>query len=231
VVDPNYRPSPLGVAVLAMLVPGPLHPYGIQRLIKHWGKDQVVNVEQRASLYKTIRRLHEAGLIAVRQTERDQQYPERTIYELTEDGRRGLPGWLAGMLATVRNEYPRFPAALSFAMCLPPRRLLAALEQRASVLRDDLAKTEELLQAHAGTLPRVTLLDDEYRRAVTAAELAWIDGLLADLRTGALTWTEEQLISVAEEDLSGVAPDLPPEYVAGAAGGPGQTRRPAGSAR
>jgi DNA-binding PadR family transcriptional regulator len=211
--------------VLAMLVPGPLHPYGIQRLIKHWGKDQVVNVEQRANLYKTIKRLHEAGLITVRQTERDQQYPERTIYELTEDGRRGLPGWLADMLATVRNEYPRFPAALSFAMCLPPRGLLAALEQRACVLRDDLAKTEELLQTHAGTLPRVTLLDDEYRRVVTAAELAWIDGLLADLRSGALTWTEEHIVSVAEEDLSGVAPDLPPEYAARAAEGPGQTRR------
>jgi len=223
-VDPNYRPSPLGLAVLAMLIPGPLHPYGIQRLIKHWGKDEVVNVEQRASLYKTIRRLHEAGLIAVRQTERDQQYPERTVYELTEDGRRRLPGWLADMLATVRSEYPRFPAALSFAMCLPPEGLLAALEQRAAVLRENLAKTEHLLQAHASTLPRVTLLDDEYRCAVTAAELAWIDGLVDDLRSGALTWSEEYLISVAEEDLSGVAPDLPPEYVAGIAEGPGKIR-------
>src|ERR1035438_3745496 len=60
----------------------------MQRLIKSWGKDQVVNIGQRANLYKTIRRLHEAGLIAVRQTERAQQYPERTVYELTDDGRR-----------------------------------------------------------------------------------------------------------------------------------------------
>jgi DNA-binding PadR family transcriptional regulator len=221
VVDPTYRPSPLGVALLAMLVPGPLHPYGIQRLLRHWGKDQVVNVEQRASLYKTIRRLHEAGLIAVRQTERDQQYPERTVYELTEDGRRALPGWLSGMLATVRNEYPRFPAALSFAMTLPPAGLRAALEQRAAVLREDLAKLEKVLHDYSGALPRVTLLDDDYRRALIAAELAWIDGVLGDLRSGALTWDREQLEAIAAVDLSGVAPDLPPEYVGDSAEGAG----------
>ena len=71
---------------------GPLHPYGIQRLIKLWGKDQVVNVGQRANLYRVINRLHEAGLIAVRQTERDQQFPERTVYELTDAGRQSVTG-------------------------------------------------------------------------------------------------------------------------------------------
>src|ERR1700689_714644 len=92
-----------------MLVPGPLHPYGIQRLIKHWGKDKVVNVGQRANLYKTIKRLHEAGLIAVRQTERDQQYPERTVYELTDAGHDASGAWITGMLPRPRHEYPRFP--------------------------------------------------------------------------------------------------------------------------
>ena len=66
--------------------PPPLHPYGMQRLLKLWGKDAVINVGQRANLYKTIKRLDQAGLIAVRQTERDQQYPERRgpVYEVTE---------------------------------------------------------------------------------------------------------------------------------------------------
>ncbi len=198
-----------------MLVPGPLHPYGIQRLLKHWGKDEVVNVGQRANLYKTIKRLNEAGLIAVRQTERDQQYPERTIYELTEDGRRLVPEWLASMLATVRNEFPQFPAALSFAMLLPPDQVQVALEQRAAVLRENLTRVEKTLQDFSDTLPRVTLLDDEYQRAVTTAELNWIEGLLDDLRSGALTWSEEQLSTAAMEDLGVLAPDLPPEYLPG----------------
>jgi len=209
----EFRASPLALAVLSVLVPGPLHPYGIQRLLKHWGKDEVINVGQRANLYKTIKRLDEAGLIAVRQTERDQQYPERTVYELTEEGRRLAPQWLAAMLATVRNEFPQFPAAISFAMMLPPDQVQAVLEQRAAALREILAKVETRLKDYADILPRITLLEDEYARAVTGAELNWVEGVLDDLRSGAFTWSLEQLTSVATQDLSGLAPDLPPEYL------------------
>ncbi|HTS99282.1 MAG TPA: PadR family transcriptional regulator [Streptosporangiaceae bacterium] len=212
-MDATFRPSPLAVAVLSMLAPGPLHPYGIQRLIKHWGKDQVVNVGQRANLYKTINRLHEAGLIAVRQTERDQQYPERTVYELTAEGWQKVREWLADMLATPRNEFPQFPAALSFAMLLDPDRILAALERRAAVLREALDGLDQTLASVAGTLPRVTLLDDEYRRAVTAAELNWVGGVIENLRAGTLTWSEDELARVAIEDLGDLAKSLVPEYM------------------
>jgi len=197
-----------------MLMPGPLHPYGIQRLLKVWGKDHVVNVEQRANLYKTIRRLNEAGLIAVRQTERDHQYPERTIYELTEEGARQARAWLADMLAINRNEFPQFPAALSFAMLLPPEEFAAALEHRATTLRQKLAGDEQTLESLRGTLPRVTLLDDEYVRAVMKAELTWIDGVLDDLRTGGLAWDWEQLASVALQNVSPLEADLTAEYIA-----------------
>src|SRR2546425_7768502 len=114
VEKPSLRPSPLALTVLGMLGGGPLHPYAIQSRMKAWGKEQVVNIGQRASLYKMIERLHAAGLIAVRQTERDQRFPERTVYELTEEGQRVGKEWLTEMLSMPRNEFPEFPAALSF---------------------------------------------------------------------------------------------------------------------
>jgi DNA-binding PadR family transcriptional regulator len=206
-VDPKFRPSPLALAVLSLLVVGPLHPYGMQRLIRQWGKDRVVNVGQRANLYKTIKRLHDAGLIAVRQTERDQQYPERTVYELTEAGRQAARGWLADMLAVPRNEFPQFPAALSFAMLLEPAEALAVLERRAAVLRESLAGLVGDLESYSPVLPRVTLLDDEYLRAVTAAELSWVSGVIGELRSGALTWSEEELAGMATEQLAGLVTD------------------------
>ena len=67
-MPPPFRRSPLALTVLGVLETAPLHPYGIQQLIKQWGKDQVVNVGQRATLYKMITRLAEAGLIAVQGT-------------------------------------------------------------------------------------------------------------------------------------------------------------------
>jgi DNA-binding PadR family transcriptional regulator len=192
--------SPLALAVLSLLEVGPLHPYGLQRLIRLWGKDAVVNVAQRASLYKTIQRLEKAGLIAVRHTERDQRFPERTVYELTDDGRRQGREWLEDMLATPRNEIPRFPAALSFAMLLGPGDLLPLLERRAEALREQVSLLDRELAEYAH-LPRVTLIESEYQRAVIAAELAWVDALAADLRSGDLTWSQEELASLAGADL------------------------------
>ena len=196
--EPTPRPSPLALTVLGLLISGPLHPYAMQRLIKQWGKDQVINVGQRASLYRTIRRLHQQGLVAVRHTERDENYPERTVYELTDDGRRVLHEWLATMLSTPRNEFPEFPAALSFVMLLPPDQVLSALERRAATLRDDLAALDAAVSGQYDPLPRLFLLETEYVRAVTAAELAWVDGVVADLRTDALSWSREELLELAK---------------------------------
>jgi DNA-binding PadR family transcriptional regulator len=196
------RSSPLALAVLGLLMAGPMHPYGMQRLLRQWGKDQVINVGQRANLYKTIRRLHEAGLVEVRQTERDQLYPERTVYELTEAGQQAAHEWLDDMLAVPRPEYPPFPAALSFAMLAGPDGLRDALERRAAVLGRRLAAMEADLERYSAGLPRVTLLDDEYRRAVLAAELTWISGLIEALRTGELTWTRDDLAGLATAELA-----------------------------
>lgn len=211
-MESKFRPSPLALAVLSLLVVEPLHPYAMQRLIKLWGKDQVVNVGQRANLYKTIKRLNEAGLIAVWQTERSQQFPERTVYELTEQGRQELLRWLADMLAAPRNEFPQFPAALSFIMLLEPGQARAVLARRAAVLRESLARLEGEVEGYAGMVPRVALLDDEYQRAITAAELSWLTSVIDDLQTGKLTWSEEELAEVAKLAL----PELSPPSRAGA---------------
>jgi DNA-binding PadR family transcriptional regulator len=197
-MDGEPRPSPLAMAVLSLLHAGPLHPYAMQRLIKDWGKDRVVNVGQRANLYKTIRRLQDAGLVAVRQTERDHRYPERTVYEITDAGRAAAAEWIADMVAVPRNEFPQFPAALSFVMLLGPDRMREVLEQRAAALTAVLHEIDADLAQVPGDLPRVTLMDDEYRRAVTAAELAWVKSVVDELRAGTLTWSYEMLAEYAE---------------------------------
>jgi DNA-binding PadR family transcriptional regulator len=199
------RPSPSGLTVLALLGAGPLHPYGMQRLIKSWGKDEVVNIGQRANLYKTIRRLHEAGLITVRQTERAQQYPERTVYELTEEGRRTGLRWLAGMLAAPRSEYPEFPAALSFAMALDPDEVTSVLAQRLTALQARLAELGTQLQAGHVTTPRIALIETEYSHAVTSAEARWLSSVIDDLKSGKLTWDHDQLAAQADEAVSQAA--------------------------
>jgi DNA-binding PadR family transcriptional regulator len=190
----STRRSPLALAVLALLAYKPLHPYGVQRLLKEWGKEKVVNVGQRASLYKTMERLTAAGLISVRETERDQQYPERTVYELTDAGREAARDWIDDIVRAPKPEYPEFPAALSFAMLLEPEAVLAALRERRTVLEKALARAnQDAADARQWGLPKVTLLDDEYLVAITEAELRWVEGVVAELESGELTWNRELL--------------------------------------
>jgi len=195
----TVRSSPLALTVLGMLHTRPLHPYGIQRLIKQWGKDQVVNVGQRTSLYRTIDRLEESGLVAIRTTDRDQQYPERTVYEITDAGRAATRQWLEEMLAEPKREYPEFPVALSHLMMLTPAEALDQLERREQALAALHAGLEAGLAATAG-LPRVLVLESEYVAATSAAQLAWLRAVIADLRSGRLAWTEQELISTASGD-------------------------------
>jgi|SRR5947209_7050595 len=197
-MPPQARPSPLGLAVLGLLYGGPLHPYRMQGLLKEWGKDQVINVGQRSSLYKTIGRLSEAGLITVRQTERNQQYPERTVYEITQEGRRFLLEWLTEMLSRHRNEYPTFPAALSFAMLLGPAGLQSALRDRADSLRATVAGMRAAITSLGADLPRVTLLESEYQLAINEAELRWVDQIVVELANGTLTWSYEDFASASK---------------------------------
>jgi DNA-binding PadR family transcriptional regulator len=198
-MSPEVRSSPLALTVLGMLHTQPLHPYGIQRLIKQWGKDQVVNVSQRPALYRTIDRLQAAGLVCVAETERDHQYPERTVYKITDAGRTATRQWLEEMLAVPKQEFPEFPAALSHVVMLTPQETLGLLERREILLA---AMHEGLRAGLASTagMPRVISLEAEYMLATAAAQLDWVRSVIDDLRAGQLSWTEEQLTALIEDD-------------------------------
>jgi DNA-binding PadR family transcriptional regulator len=178
--------SPLEVAVLAMLETGPLHPYGLQQLIRRSGKDAVLNAAQRSNLYKAVKRLHAADLVEIRHTERGGAFPERTLYALTDAGRAAGKAALTALLATPQAELPAFAGALSLAMLLGPGQLLAALERRAAALRERLDSGPA---EPASDLPRVALIEREYQLAMVRAELAWVDSVVGELRTGALAWS------------------------------------------
>ncbi|WP_037869889.1 PadR family transcriptional regulator [Streptomyces sp. NRRL S-813] len=197
------RNSPLALTVLALLHHKPLHPYGIQRLIKQWGKDQVVNVGQRAGLYRTIERLRAAGLITVGHTERDQQYPERTVYEITASGRTVTRQWLEQMLAVPKQEYPEFPAALSYVLMLTPSQAQEILQQRLDHLERTRAALDTTLAAETERgLPRVSTLELEYLRTVTEAEEQWLRSVVQDLASGHLTWPAEMPTAFDESTTS-----------------------------
>ena len=188
--------STLGLIVLWELVQGPKHVYGIQKLIEQQGKNRVVNVRSRASLYQTLDRLMRLGLVEVHETVRSEGYPDRIVYAVTEAGREAAREWLREMLRSASTEYPEFIAAVSVLFGLAPEDARAQLEQREAMLAEQLADTESQFEVVPG-LPRLFLLEEEYRRALLQAELDWLRGVVADLREGRLTWSDEWLREIA----------------------------------
>ena len=186
----EIRRSNIALAVLAFLYEAPMHPYRMQQLIKERGKDEVINVQQRASLYQTIKYLLRAELIQVRETEREQKRPERTIYELTAAGRQTLHQWLREMLATPAGEFPEFPAALAYLVLLTPEDALQQLQRRVDTLSAEVARLAGQLQQAGQRVPRLFLIELEYLRTAMTTELTWVQSLMADMQSGQLTWND-----------------------------------------
>jgi hypothetical protein len=84
-----------------------------------------------------------------------------------------------------------------------PEEATSILDKRASQLRESLARIErDLAWNQSGRQPpRITRLETKYPRAITSAELNWVDGILDDLRTGALTWKHDELAETAQSFL------------------------------
>ncbi len=196
----QFQRSPLALAVLTLLHEAPMHPYRMQRMIKDRGKDQVINVEQRASLYQTINQLLRAELITFWETSRQEGFPERTVYKLTEKGHDAALEWLRDMLSTPAQEFPEFPAAVSLLPLLTPEDSLIQMELREARLADKIDAIDNAIQTYAVGLPRLFLLESEYMRIMLEAELKWIRSVIADLRSGELAWNEEWLNSTGPPD-------------------------------
>jgi DNA-binding PadR family transcriptional regulator len=190
------RRSTLAMLLLALLLEAPMHPYRMQQMIRERGQDQLVNVAQRNSVYQALDRLVRDGLARPGGTAREQGRPERTVYEITPDGEATLRRWLTAMLPMPAREFPEFPAALAFLPILEPAVVRSLLERRVTALEEKLAGV--VGQAPPG-LPRLFLIEDEYRAAMLRAELAWVRALVDDLASGRLTWDEALIQSTLAE--------------------------------
>jgi len=122
------------------------------------------------------------------------------VYEITAAGRAVTSEWLAEMIAVPKPEFPEFPAALSHIMMMTPREALPLLERRETSLAA-IRQGLEAGMAGAKDLPRVLLLESEYLLATATAQLNWVRSVIEDLRTERLSWSEEELLVLADESV------------------------------
>ena len=95
------------------------------------------------------------------------------------------------MLTDTGSDHPDL-AAVSILFGLEPDDARAQLEHRAAQLAERLADTNAQLHGNPD-LPRLFLLEEEYRKAVLTAQLSWLHAVIDDLQSGRLTWNQQWL--------------------------------------
>ncbi|WP_240913376.1 PadR family transcriptional regulator [Paenibacillus favisporus] len=194
------KKSPVALAILCFLIEEPMHPYRMQQLIKERGKDEVINVRHRTSIYQTIDRLHRDHAIAIHEKKKNEGKPDFIVYEITDMGRNAAYSWIREMLSTPAQEFLEFPAAISFLALLTPEEVVSLFTQRLGTLQNTLAGLEEQMQTQMSTgLPRLFLLESEYQGAVLRAEMEWLQSVIADIQSHKLKWSMEELRNIARQ--------------------------------
>jgi DNA-binding PadR family transcriptional regulator len=164
-----------------------MHPYEMQRLIREWHKDEFLDL-RRGSLYHAIERLREQKCIEAVESFRAGKRPERTVYRLTEIGEQKMHEWLKDMLARPLREPTQFFAALSFLPVLAPASAKTQLNERARLLKEEIANLEMVLATMVPKIGRLVLVEVEYLCAMRKAELSWVVSFEDELQRGTLTW-------------------------------------------
>ncbi|GAA4964694.1 PadR family transcriptional regulator [Kineococcus glutinatus] len=169
--------NPLGLAVLAYLTQRPMHPYELGRTLRDNGDARSIKFNH-GSLYTVVGQLQRAGYVEEAGTSRSGQRPERTVYAITDAGRREVDGWIRELLAEPQHEYPAFTAALSLVAVLPPADVLPLLRRRLDLLAAQRTAIRELVDtALAQGVPALFLLEEEHRLALLDAEVAFVERL------------------------------------------------------
>lgn len=186
--------TPLGISVLALLVERPMHPYEMYRLLLERHEDRWVKIRP-GSLYHTVDRMAEIGLVEATGTERDGGRPERTTYRITDDGREALAERIRTLLAIPVNEYPQFPVALGEAHNLPRREVIELLSARSRRIEGQLAESAALLRAAADSqVEEAYLLAAHYLHEQLTTELNWLTDLIGRLERKELRWPYEDML-------------------------------------
>jgi DNA-binding PadR family transcriptional regulator len=173
----------LALAVLSTVYQRPMHRYEMASIMRARGKEQDMDIKW-GSLYTVVDNLEKHGFLENIGSTRAGARPERTIYQITEAGRRELVDWTRELLSSVSAEHPRFAAGLSVLTALPPDEVIELLQIRLDSLDATIAAQRASIDAVGAEIPRLFLLENEYTTAIVAAEATWVRALLEELTSG-----------------------------------------------
>lgn len=154
----------------------PVHGYDVRRELESWHADEWANIAP-GSIYHALRKLAEEGLLEEVATERVGARPARTTYRITAKGEAEFTQLLWRYWWDYQPPFDPFLAGFAFLPHMPRVEAVAALRNRARVLRTIV----EMRQVALAT---------EFMRQRKPAHVGWQFELLIDRLTVEIAWCE-----------------------------------------
>ena len=159
---------------------GPLHGHQIRQQAQNDRTENWTDI-QVGSVYGALKRLANEDLIREVRTERVGNRPERTVYEITAEGRRSLAAIHDKALRELDRYHDPFDLALAQARSIPEEHLQQIVENRIAALRVQLATQRHSAEAADPYVNEAERMVVQHLVVRTEAELNWHIELAARL--------------------------------------------------
>jgi DNA-binding PadR family transcriptional regulator len=151
---------------------GPLHGHQIRQQAQTDRTETWTDI-QVGSVYGALKRLANEDLIREVRTERVGNRPERTVYEITSEGRRSLAAIHETALRELDRHHDPFDLALAQSRSVPAEHLEQIVENRIGALRVQLAEQRHAADTADPYLNEAERLVIQHLIARTEAEIRW----------------------------------------------------------
>jgi DNA-binding PadR family transcriptional regulator len=173
--------SSVRLFVLGSLVRrGPMHGHQIRREAQTDRTELWTDIKV-GSLYGALNRMAAEGVIEAVRTERAGNLPARTVYAITDEGRRELSVLRAEVLRDIRLRPDPVDLALQYSQDLSEDEVLAAFADRRAALQVELTSWRHLQETAAPYLRGAEPLCLAHQLIRLEAELTWHDTVIAEL--------------------------------------------------
>ncbi|MFD0695075.1 PadR family transcriptional regulator [Paenibacillus sp. GCM10027628] len=173
------------LVILGLLMEANRHPYEIRQIMKERGMHNYMKLQD-GSLYYAMDQLKKDGHVEALEVVRESNRPEKTIYQVTDAGRKKFQEMLLEQLHEEIKFYHPLYVALPFTVHGDQDKIAEILEHKIMAQKIIMQRAKSLYEEHIPTVPRVVLhmMAGWYKRAFM--ELKWLEELQKDAQAGKL---------------------------------------------
>ncbi|KEK25935.1 PadR family transcriptional regulator [Bacillus gaemokensis] len=174
------------LVILGLLLEGDKHPYEVQHIMKERQMDCYIKYAK-GSLYYAFEQLEKQGAIAVTNVVRDTNRPDKTIFHITETGKKLFDALLLKQFEAKNQIYKPIYSALSFAHFGDEQALVPILEKKRNDTIQYLHMMQSIYEQSKTNVSRAQLYILKSVIEHITVELRWLNELHKDASAGLLS--------------------------------------------